>query len=332
MLSEAGQNEWMDEIWITTNATARIVVRIAGPDLDRGVMGMVIWLGSEIVVDDRQSGEIETGVIRQHGIVGAVDVAKLLQKRCRGRLGNMIERRVLFNSHRAALLPNGTVASYPGPVGVLPFRSSVLRFPSFLINLSAIYSTAVLTSPYNHLPTLNSGNIPDIDSLIVAHNLLHQPAVDDIAPYFEGYFGEHRSNYPAGAEQLSGQLLIHVPKTRKTRQPRRHSAPYALSQSRVARSNHAYLEIDNHYPWVSSQPVAGPSRERLDHASISAPGPSPTETALARRRRTRSGTSVTFASWPMGTASRNGLGSDWSNSVSFLRKLVPVCKDTTIIM
>ncbi|KAJ7508405.1 hypothetical protein B0H11DRAFT_2304323 [Mycena galericulata] len=171
----------------------------------------------------------------------------------------------------------------------------------FKVNLSYVYRHSILKSSYAHLPSLKSGGTPDMDTWVVAH-LLHVSDAVDICPHFEGYGGEHKSQYPTGTQQLSGPLLVHVPKKKSHTGGRRHSAPYALDQLRAPRSNRRYLEIDDHYPQAAeaADRLAAPGPA----SSISAPGPSRTQVLR-----------------PVGTKSATG-GSSWAKrDIRYLRDL-----------
>ncbi|KAJ6478013.1 hypothetical protein DFH09DRAFT_1341998 [Mycena vulgaris] len=143
----------------------------------------------------------------------------------------------------------------------------------FFINFTEIYNKCFLTSVYGHLPTLASGNVPDMDALCVAFTL-HQLLAQGIAPHFEGYFGEHISEFPTGTRQQSGPLLKRTPSHGRS-STRRHSTPYARMQKEVPASNQRYLEIDDGYPrnrQVQTAPAfAGPSRILMKSASAAAP-------------------------------------------------------------
>ncbi|KAF8123506.1 hypothetical protein K438DRAFT_1126618 [Mycena galopus ATCC 62051] len=145
----------------------------------------------------------------------------------------------------------------------------------FKLNFTAIFRTSLLKSSYGGLPTLESGQAPaDTEILLVAFTLQGFPA-QEIAPYFEGYLGEHIFNYPAGTRQLSGSLLFRHPKKVNTRG--RHDTPYHRLQRQVPTSNAHYLEIDDLHPRsVPACMIAGPSRIALDHKndSVSCVGPS----------------------------------------------------------
>ncbi|KAJ7131269.1 hypothetical protein C8R44DRAFT_731510 [Mycena epipterygia] len=86
------------------------------------------------------------------------------------------------------------------------------------VNFTAIHDKCLLTSSYAGLPTLGkvlhatrlrsnsaSGNIPETETLRVAFTLHNFPP-QELAPHFEGYFGEHVSRYPNGTAQLSSDL------------------------------------------------------------------------------------------------------------------------------
>ena len=123
---------------------------------------------------------------------------------------------------------DGTVKAYctdfPPKCG---FRGKFLSFPQstfsdhlFLVNLTRIYGSALLTSEYPHLPTLGmsgtaiaslpnvnilvflqaSGRKPDLDNFVLA---FQSAAPFGPGPYFEGYCGEHVSQHP-GKEQKAG--------------------------------------------------------------------------------------------------------------------------------
>ncbi|KAF8187085.1 hypothetical protein K438DRAFT_1973253 [Mycena galopus ATCC 62051] len=82
----------------------------------------------------------------------------------------------------------------------------------FKLNFMDIFRTSLLKSSYGGLPTLESGQAPaDMEILLVVFTLQGFPA-QEIAPYFEGYLGEHIFNYPAGTRQLSRSLLFRRPK------------------------------------------------------------------------------------------------------------------------
>ncbi|KAJ6477248.1 hypothetical protein DFH09DRAFT_1216074 [Mycena vulgaris] len=157
----------------------------------------------------------------------------------------------------------------------------------FKLNLTRIHATSLLTSSFRDLPSLQSGNRPDMDTLAVAFTLRRFPS-KELAPHFEGYFGEYIAGFPEGTHQLSGSIL---PRPLKYNVPhrRRHSSPYVRSQRAIPASNSRYLEIDDVYPGrreVQTVParasarnaVAGPSRLRMeDFASVSRPAPFPLE-------------------------------------------------------
>ncbi|KAJ7321398.1 hypothetical protein DFH08DRAFT_1085951 [Mycena albidolilacea] len=46
---------------------------------------------------------------------------------------------------------------------------------AFKINLTSVYKTCLLKSSYPHLPTLQSGGAPDMETLLVAFNLRRFP-------------------------------------------------------------------------------------------------------------------------------------------------------------
>ncbi|KAJ7333364.1 hypothetical protein DFH08DRAFT_939946 [Mycena albidolilacea] len=143
------------------------------------------------------------------------------------------------------------------------------------VNLTSVYKTCLLKSSYPHLPTLQSGGAPDMETLLVAFNLRRFPR-QDIAPHFEGYLGEHASFYPAETRQLSGTFLLRGSSSRKPKATyRRHSSPYARHQRQIPASNSRYFEIDNLYPTRQTQTfganhaIAGPFGIPMN--SVSAP-------------------------------------------------------------
>jgi hypothetical protein len=90
------------------------------------------------------------------------------------------------------------------------------------VNLAQKFRTALLESDYAHLPTLGkstthfisivltcflyilgSGLLPSMGGYLAAFFL--SAAIQEDAPYFEGYFGEHQMDYP-GVEQLAGTM------------------------------------------------------------------------------------------------------------------------------
>lgn len=52
---------------------------------------------------------------------------------------------------------------------------------------------------------LASGEVPDMKLLFTSFVMLRKPAFET-APYFEGYCGEHVSEYPEGTQQLAGVI------------------------------------------------------------------------------------------------------------------------------
>ncbi|KAJ7756053.1 hypothetical protein DFH07DRAFT_773245 [Mycena maculata] len=151
----------------------------------------------------------------------------------------------------------------------------------FKLNLTKIYGTSLLTSSYGDLPTLHNGNIPDLETLLVAFTL-HRFPFQEIAPHFEGYCGEHISLYPPGTNQLSGSLLPRRRSSHANSSNRnRHGSPYLRLQREIPTSNPRYVEIDD-LPGrqVQTAParlpgnaVAGPSRISPQSASYRAPFP-----------------------------------------------------------
>ncbi|KAJ7814839.1 hypothetical protein B0H14DRAFT_2603878 [Mycena olivaceomarginata] len=148
---------------------------------------------------------------------------------------------------------------------------------AFKINLTSVYKTCLLKSSYPHLPTLQSGGAPDMETLLVAFNLRRFPR-QDIAPHFEGYLGEHTSFYPAETRQLSGTFLLRGSSSRKPKATYRRHSPYTRLQRQIPASNTRYFEIDNLYPTRQTQTapvfganhaIAGPSSIPMD--SVSAP-------------------------------------------------------------
>ncbi|KAJ6565297.1 hypothetical protein DFH09DRAFT_1315076 [Mycena vulgaris] len=152
----------------------------------------------------------------------------------------------------------------------------------FHVNFTEIYTTSLLTSSYADLPTLQSGNNPDMGSLLVAFTL-HQFPPQEIAPHFEAYLGEHISSYPDGTQQLSGPFLLRRPSNPRPVARGRVSSPYTRFQKQLPASNDHYLEINDVYPRheVQTAParlqarnaVAGPSRIPLGSTPHPAPFP-----------------------------------------------------------
>jgi len=94
------------------------------------------------------------------------------------------------------------------------------------VNLSDKFVTALLESEYTHLPTLSeffplfvflvhpltflmpdSGHLPSMGDVLSAF-ILSAPIQED-APYFEGYCGEHEMDHP-GKEQLAGDPVAYA--------------------------------------------------------------------------------------------------------------------------
>ncbi|KAF8149224.1 hypothetical protein K438DRAFT_2027418 [Mycena galopus ATCC 62051] len=146
----------------------------------------------------------------------------------------------------------------------------------FKLNLTDIFKTSLLKSSYNGFPTLESGAAPaDMEILLVAFTLQGFPA-QEIAPYFEGYLGEHISKYPPGTRQLGGTLLFHRPRKAVTTRGR-HATPYHRPQKQAPTSNAYYFEIDDLHPRSApARMIASSSRIPLDHNSnsVSCAGPS----------------------------------------------------------
>ncbi|KAF7336158.1 hypothetical protein MVEN_02163200 [Mycena venus] len=137
------------------------------------------------------------------------------------------------------------------------------------VNLSEIFLSTTLQASYPHLPTTNSGELPNMERLLENFLQYHDLRASHLAPQYPGYLGEHTSTYPAGTEQLSGPFLYRIPKRKPTGR-RRHSSPYIRSQLQAPRSNTNYHEIDD-FPAhrLPASAIAGPSRIPM---SISAPG------------------------------------------------------------
>ncbi|KAJ7631406.1 hypothetical protein DFH06DRAFT_1140647 [Mycena polygramma] len=158
---------------------------------------------------------------------------------------------------------------------------------AFKVNLTRVHDKCLLKSSYPNLPLLRcfecrlsddsaTGKAPDTDTLLVAFTLHNFPD-DDMAPHFEGYFGEH----------ISGTLLLQHVKPRANTNRRRQSSPYARQELQAPRSNAQYLEIDDlprrHREVVTapariraaSNAAAGPSRISVDSASARRPAPFP---------------------------------------------------------
>ncbi|KAJ7227549.1 hypothetical protein C8J57DRAFT_1252460 [Mycena rebaudengoi] len=174
----------------------------------------------------------------------------------------------------------------------------------FKINFSKIESKVLLKSSFGHLPTLHSGDIPDMTTLLATFTLRKYPS-NDMAPHFEGYFGEHISMYPPGTQQLSGPIIPRAPSRRGTK--RRHSSPYVRYQKSIPSSNARYLEIDEIDDFYPRQPpltaparfapVAGPSRipmESISQASSSRIRPEGEERCL---RKLLAGDGVSETAW-----------------------------------
>ncbi|KAF4600364.1 hypothetical protein EYR38_004989 [Pleurotus pulmonarius] len=141
--------------------------------------------------------------------------------------------------------------------------------PSRLVNIDKRRRTALLESTYPHIPTKDSGNPPDIDSLVVAFHLRHF-ADPDGPVVFEGYLGSY------GARQLSGPELTRTPADHQPVYPRRkdlgkRSIKRIGNLSLIGRLilppvNGREFSPDDPFSLPSSpisgtsQPVAGPSR------------------------------------------------------------------------
>ncbi|KAJ6517778.1 hypothetical protein DFH09DRAFT_1332095 [Mycena vulgaris] len=161
----------------------------------------------------------------------------------------------------------------------------------FKINLSRIHRSSLLMSSFADLPTLRSGNVPDMDTLSVAFTLRRFPP-QEIAPHFPAYFGEHISGYPDGTHQLSGVMLPRRPADQRS-STRRHSSPYLRMRKDTPASNSKYYEIDDMYPrsQVQTAPayvrapsplrarnaMAGPPRIPMESASSRRPAPFPVD-------------------------------------------------------
>ncbi|RDB26060.1 hypothetical protein Hypma_006548 [Hypsizygus marmoreus] len=149
---------------------------------------------------------------------------------------------------------------------------------NFRINLSELRPLALLQDGYSLMPTLRSEQKPAIDDLLYAFRLRDYPVVE-IAPYFQGYCGEHISAYPAGTKQLSGPFFS-TPSTRRNRfAPTR---PVQSHFTRMPQNNNAsssrYIEIDDSPAPDPSRSVSathGHKRIRLMRTTASAPAVSP---------------------------------------------------------
>ncbi|KAJ6452182.1 hypothetical protein C8R47DRAFT_1229530 [Mycena vitilis] len=153
---------------------------------------------------------------------------------------------------------------------------------AFKVNLTQVHDKCLLKSSYPNLPLLTTGKAPDTDILLVAFTLHNFPD-DDTAPHFEGYLGEHISEYPPGTGQLSGTLLLQHVKPRANTNRRRQSSPYARHELKAPRSNAQYLEIDD-IPRRHREVVTAPARMRA--ASNAAAGPSHISMGSVSARRT----------------------------------------------
>ncbi|KAJ7505091.1 hypothetical protein B0H11DRAFT_2343523, partial [Mycena galericulata] len=164
----------------------------------------------------------------------------------------------------------------------------------FKINFTEIFSTSLLTSAFGGLPTLQSGKVPEMDTVLVAFVLRRFPS-QEVAPHFEGYFGEHIDGFPNGTHQLSGPILPPSAKHSSTR--RRHSSPYLRLNKKTPASNDRYYEIDDIYPnptptrHVQTAParvprnaVAGPSRIPMESVSHPVPFPLALDTKDMERK------------------------------------------------
>ncbi|KAJ6554289.1 hypothetical protein B0H19DRAFT_1071706 [Mycena capillaripes] len=163
-------------------------------------------------------------------------------------------------------------------------------FIECFLDLTEIYARSLLRSSYPGLPTLATNLEPDTKTLLVAFKLRRFPP-EEIAPHFEGYLGEHRSDgYPAKTKQLSGPLLRHRPSNTNGKSiinptaprnlflaasnRRRASSPYVRHQQTIPRSNPRYTEIDDLLPvrQVQTAPartqnaIASSSRVTLESA------------------------------------------------------------------
>lgn len=84
---------------------------------------------------------------------------------------------------------------------VLVFCNAYPSNCGFFLNLNTIHHGAALEADYD-LPTLASGRRPPMIELQMTFNL-NSVGDAELGPYFEGYCGEHSSDYP-DVEQLSG--------------------------------------------------------------------------------------------------------------------------------
>ncbi|KAJ2930313.1 hypothetical protein H1R20_g6739, partial [Candolleomyces eurysporus] len=73
----------------------------------------------------------------------------------------------------------------------------------FYVNLSNVYRNGQLTSSYPKVPLFSSGRSPSTASMEVEFYVKH---AGNKGPYFEGYLGEHFSDYE-GCMQLRGASL-----------------------------------------------------------------------------------------------------------------------------
>ncbi|KAK7001957.1 hypothetical protein R3P38DRAFT_2795448 [Favolaschia claudopus] len=225
----------------------------------------------------------------------------------------------------------------------------------FKMNLSQIHGSSRLVSSYGHLPTSNSAQTqPDMQNLRQNWQRLHgDTLLAELAPHFAGYCGENTSGYPAGTHQLSGPLLFRKPKEKVGR--RRHSSPYIRHELQAPRSNAGYVEIDDlDFPArlapvtgrskpsasisapvrgsVSNHSVAGPSRITLPALpSASAGNFLPSEQRDIRLLRDLAhGKGISEYSWEGLVDQCQVCGNYFAASV--LKKHIPVCKDTTIVI
>ncbi|SJL18980.1 uncharacterized protein ARMOST_22585 [Armillaria ostoyae] len=133
-------------------------------------------------------------------------------------------------------------------------------FNSDIVDLTRIYGTTILKSSYPTLPTTNSKQKPDMDSIFTLFRLQDTTAV--FCPYVQGFCGEHQSQHP-DVQQLAGSGYVSIDGTVK---PSRNM--YPLSSRMTRASSFGRSRTISAPVAVPSQPIAGPSRPRLASGPI----------------------------------------------------------------
>ncbi|KAJ6561640.1 hypothetical protein B0H19DRAFT_1259307 [Mycena capillaripes] len=162
----------------------------------------------------------------------------------------------------------------------------------FKMNLTRIYRKCLLVSSYPGLPTLASGQLPETETLLVAFRLQEFP-VEEMAPHFPGYLGEHRNGYPRGTEKMCSSLLAHPPSTQSSNR-RRQGSPFVRQQLQAPRSKARYYEIGDPQvpgrqvftaPARTQNAIVSSSRVTLESASHRRPAPYPLRLGSPFRRQ-----------------------------------------------